>query len=472
MLQGTPQDLLRALSAQIELGNVEESQPPGFARVIKAELFPGRGFILPEGRRLQVTATIAVHWATTLFPFLGGNRVLFGVEPDAAADEAMGLASAMTKKNIWLALILANFRPLLRSALRSRRITGIESVLALLEQVKLDGVPRQYRRGGAKATLLFSVDPRSLPVEVRALAFMALGKLAATLLPEGAGQLSVDAGCSTDDMVAAALGCGDRRDRPFAGYAPTQGGHGDPSPITAAATLRGLAAAAKFLFGTQQGLKGLTVALEGGAGKVGSAIGAELLTTFGVRKLFVSDVDGDKLKALYGRFGDRVQIVSPQDEALYLETPWEVAIPASGRFQQFDAELARAIAEADEGRYRILAGPQNCMFLPSEVIRTTDIFHDGDVLTLDDAALSGGGVACVAGEGYNNVPPLSRQEQRENQPMLIEAIGDGFSLLISAAQELNIPPTALFYAVTDRALAVLDVGGSVFSPPDPAAATA
>ncbi|MCB0344418.1 MAG: hypothetical protein KDD66_04850 [Bdellovibrionales bacterium] len=465
--------LLSALAEQIRLGRVQQTQPDGYARLINAQLFPEEGIALPCGRKLQVTANIAAHWSTTRFPFLGGVRVLHISTPEQAQAEAMGLAAAMTRKNIWLALVLSNYLQLLRSLTHDGPVGSIDQVLSQLTQVSLKGVPAQYRRGGVKATLLFSLDPRTLPVEVRALVFMALGRVAGLYLPQGAGQLSVDAGCSPDDMVAAALGCSGRIDRPFAGFGPVQGGHGDPSPVTAEATLLGLNAVSPILFGQGKSLSGLNVALEGAVGKVGTAIASELLGAYGVGHLFVSDVDEARLEQRFGSMSDRVTIVPPKDDALYLDTPWDVAIPASGRFQQFGVNLATKLASAnEERRTRLLAGPQNCMFFPPEVERSTEILHRAGIVTLDDAALSGGGVACVAGEGYYNTPPLSRREQQENRPVLSAAISDGFAMLIDIARQLQMPPTALFHAITDRARAVLDVGDDVFSTSSPASSPA
>ncbi len=474
------QGLLSALADQIPLGEVSVTQPPGYAALIQGQLFQGDGLILPHnlrhGPRLQVTANIAAHWATTRFPFLGGVRVLHRETPSQAQAEAMGLAAAMTRKNIWLALVLSNYLQVLRMALHAGSVDHLEAVLSELVKVSFDSVPKQYMRGGVKATLLFSHDPRTLPVEVRALVFMALGKLAAQTLPEGAGQLSVDAGCSPDDMVAAALGCSGRVDRPFAGYGPVQGGHGDPSPVTAEATLQGLQSVVPLVFGSHAKLSDLSIALEGAVGKVGTAVAEQLLSTYGVKRLFVSDIDEERLRQSFG-MSDRVTIVPAQDNRLYLQTPWDILIPASGRFQQFDASLAGKLAhertDSPELRLpRLLAGPQNCMFYPPEVETTTRILHEAGIITLDDAALSGGGVACVSGEGYFRTPPLSRSEQQQNRPVLSSAISDGFALLIDIAGRLRIPPTALFHAITDRAREVLDLGDDVFPTTSPLRAKA
>ena len=182
-------------------------------------------------------AIVAIH-DTTLGPALGGCRMWPYASEDEALADVLRLSRAMTYKHA-----LAD--------------TG---------------------QGGGKAVVIGDSKTDKTPALMRA-----LGRLVNTL--GGRYVTAEDVGTSVADMDEVR-----RATRHVAGY--SEGGSGDPSPVTAYGVVRGIGAAVRHKL-DRADLGGLKVAVQG-VGHVGYAL-CGYLSEAGAR-LFVSDIDDGALR--------------------------------------------------------------------------------------------------------------------------------------------------------------------------------
>ncbi|HMV27161.1 MAG TPA: Glu/Leu/Phe/Val dehydrogenase [bacterium] len=191
-------------------------------------------------------AIVAIH-DTTLGPALGGCRMY----PYATTEEA------------------------LNDVLRLSRGMSYKAAVAGLNL------------GGGKAVIIG--DPKKHKNEIL---FRTFGRFIQGL--GGRYITAEDVGTSVTDMEWIRM-----ETRYVTGISRAQGGSGDPSPVTALGTYRGLKACVEKVFGTQS-LKGLRIAVQG-LGHVGYYLVRHLHDEGA--KLVVTDVDGERVKRVVSEFG-------------------------------------------------------------------------------------------------------------------------------------------------------------------------
>ena len=157
------------------------------------------------------------------------------------------------------------------------------------------------------------------------------------------------------------------------------GGLGDPSPVTAWGTFRGIQASAKARFGTDE-LEGVTVAVQG-LGHVGYYV-SQFLHEVGAR-LIVTDIDAERVRSVVDQFGARG--VEPSE--IY------------GVDAQIFAPCALGAIVNDETlpqfRFQVIAGASNNQ-LKEE--RHGDMLTEKGILYAPDYVINAGGLINVYGE--------------------------------------------------------------------------
>lgn len=194
-------------------------------------------------------AVIAVH-DTTLGPALGGVRLRGYACEDAAVEDVLRLAEAMTYKAALAGLHL----------------------------------------GGGKAVVLAEPPPRD-----RAAVFRALGRTIERL--SGSYIATEDMGTTTADLVEIR-----RETRHGVGLPELEGGGGDPSPTTAFGVLQGMRAVLAAL-GERDSFRGRRIAVQG-VGKVGLALVGLLVQAGAV--VTVADTDERRVAEAVHRYGAAV----------------------------------------------------------------------------------------------------------------------------------------------------------------------
>jgi len=203
-------------------------------------------------------AVVAIH-STALGPALGGTRFVAYADLDAALDDALALARAMTYKNA------------------------------------LAGLPH----GGGKGVILGDPARDKSPQLLQA-----YGRLVASL--GGRYVTACDVGTYVADMdVVAAV-------NPWTtGRSPQFGGAGDSGDLTAVGVHHALRAVAEHLWGTPS-LAGRRVAIEG-VGKVGRRLAGHVLDEGG--RVVVTDVSAAALERLQAEHPG-AEVVASTDELL------------------------------------------------------------------------------------------------------------------------------------------------------------
>jgi len=286
-----------------------------------------------QDRATQLKALVAIH-NTNLGPALGGTRALttYGNE-EAAIVDVLRLARGMTYK------------------------------------AALSGVAH----GGGKAVILLPA-PGTYD---RATLFSRFGRFVDTL--NGHYITTEDSGTSPDDMVHVRLAT-----RFVVGAPKSQGGSGDPSPMTAFGVLRGIEAVARAALGRND-LAGIKVALLG-IGHVGYSL-ATLLHAQGA-KLTVADMDPAKVE----RARDELKCEVATEEAIYAH-PCDIFSPNALGACLNDTTLPHL-------RCRAVAGAANNQLAED---RHGQALFDRGILYAPDYAINAGGLINVASEwlGYD-----------------------------------------------------------------------
>jgi len=215
-------------------------------------------------RETQLKAVIAIH-STTLGPALGGCRCLPYASEQAAIDDALRLARAMSYK---------------------AAISGLDS-------------------GGGKAVLI-----RPSRIRDRQAYFESFGEFIETL--GGRFITSVDSGTGPADMDCIA-----HKSRHVTS---TSGGSGDPSPYTALGVIQGILAAVAHRFGCDHP-RGLRAVVQG-VGSVGRDVARQLLE-LGV-EVYISDIDHEAVERCVAALGVRAL---PPDEVYSI--PCDLFVPCA-----------------------------------------------------------------------------------------------------------------------------------------------
>ena len=306
---------------------------------------------------------IAIH-NTTLGPALGGTRLWNYATEDEALVDALRLAKGMTYK----------------AAVSGLNLGGGKSVI-----IGDPGTPR------------------------REMLFRTHGRFVDTL--KGRYITAEDVGTSVEDMDYVQM-----ETRFVAGLA---GGSGDPSPVTAYGTYRGIKACAKQRYGGDA-LGNVTVAVQG-VGHVGYYL-CEYLNAEGA-KLIVTDIDAGRVKRVVEEFG--AEAVAP--DAIY-GVKAQVFAPCA---------LGAVVNDRTLGQFKfdIIAGAANNQLQEQ---RHGDQLEQKKILYAPDYVINAGGLINVYGELHNWSADRARRKAGEIYDTLLD--------LFELAQEQGIPT----YEAADR----------------------
>ncbi|MCF6094423.1 branched-chain amino acid dehydrogenase [Microaerobacter geothermalis] len=311
-------------------------------------------------------AIIAIH-DTTLGPALGGTRMwTYDTEEDAIID-ALRLARGMTYKNAAAGLNL----------------------------------------GGGKTVIIG--DPRKDKNEEM---FRAFGRYIQGL--NGRYITAEDVGTTVADMDLIHM-----ETDYVTGISPAFGSSGNPSPVTAYGVYRGMKAAAKEAFGTDD-LKGLTIAIQG-VGNVAYNLCRHLHEEGA--KLIVTDINQDAVQRAVEEFGAKA--VAPNE--IYGQE-CDIFSPCALGAVINDETIPQLKA-------KVIAGAANNQ-LKEE--RHGDALHEMGIVYAPDYVINAGGVINVADElqGYN----------RERAMKKVESIYDNVAKVFEISKRDHIPT----YKAADR----------------------
>lgn len=285
-------------------------------------------------RESGLRAAIAVH-NTSLGPAVGGTRLKFYQTGTAALLDVLKLAEAMTYK------------------------------------AAVAGLPL----GGGKAVIL--ADGREGDANIRSARFQEFGRFINRL--DGSYITTEDVGTVPADMAQV------RTQTPHVLGTPTSdGGSGDPSPMTAFGVVEGLRSVAEDVLGASS-LAGMRINVQG-MGKVGMAV-----TTYLVREGAIvvgTDID----RAVMGQAQSTLGIQVCEPEAIYT-VPCDIFAPCAlgGVINERSIEVLTC---------RIVAGAANNQLADS---RYGEILHERGIVYVVDYVLNAGGLINVAQEmvGYD-----------------------------------------------------------------------
>jgi leucine dehydrogenase len=266
---------------------------------------------------------IAIH-NTTLGPALGGTRFWNYASDEEAIVDVLRLARGMTYK---------------------AAVAGLNL-------------------GGGKAVIIGDNRTRQ-----REMIFRSHGRFVESL--GGRYYTAEDVGTSVEDMDYVKM-----ETEYVTGVA---GGSGDPSPVTAYGTYRGIKACAQEKYGSDS-LNGMTVAVQG-TGHVGYYL-CKFLSQEGA-KLVVTDIDQARVKRIVDEFG--AQAVGP--DQIYSVDAQVFAPCALGAIVNDDT--------IPQFKFEIVAGAANNQLAQE---RHGDQLHKRDILYAPDYVINAGGLINVYGE--------------------------------------------------------------------------
>lgn len=318
-------------------------------------------------------AIIAIH-STTLGPALGGTR--FFPYPDEA--------------------------------------TALTDALRLSEGMTLKAAAAGLDFGGGKAVILG--DPRLAGPDLWA----AYGRLVDRL--GGSYITAEDVGTSVENMAEVG-----RQTRWVCGLPTSQGGSGDPSPMTARGVRAAMTATAEHLWGTPD-LAGRVIAIQG-VGKVGAVL-AQLLAADGA-KLFVADARPDAVDAVAQATG--ATVVDP-DEVLFTEA--DIVAPCALGAVLSEATVARLRCQAVVGS----ANNQLAHESDAELLASRDILYAPDFL------VNAGGIVNISTEVDGAYDPTEATRR-------VDGIHDTMASVYARAVRDNTTPEAAAIALAESRLA-------------------
>jgi len=243
----------------------------------------------------------------------------------------------------------------------------------------------------------------------REMIFRAHGRFVETL--GGRYYTAEDVGTSVEDMDYVGM-----ETEYVAGVA---GGSGDPSPVTAYGTYRGIKACAREKYGSDS-LEGITVAVQG-TGHVGYYL-CEYLHEEGA-KLVVTDIDEGRVKRVMDEFGAKA--VAP-NEIYEVDAP--VFAPCALGAIVNDQTLPKF-------KFEIIAGAANNQLAEP---RHGDILHERNILYAPDYVINAGGLINVYGELNDWTMEQAQRKAGE--------IYDTLSAIFERAKQDGIPT----YEAADR----------------------
>jgi leucine dehydrogenase len=258
--------------------------------------------------------------------------------------------------------------------------------------------------GGGKAVIIG--DPKTTR---REMIFRAHGRFVESL--GGRYFTAEDVGTSVEDMDYVKM-----ETEYVTGVA---GGSGDPSPVTAYGTYRGIKACAKEKYGSDS-LEGMTVAVQG-TGHVGYYL-CSFLADEGA-KLIVTDIDQERVNRVVKEFD--ATAVAP-DQIYGAEA--QVFAPCALGAVVNDETIAQF-------GFEIIAGAANNQLAEE---RHGDILHKRDILYAPDYVINAGGLINVYGELNDWSPDQAKRKAGEIYDTLIQ--------IFELAKENGIPT----YEAADR----------------------
>jgi leucine dehydrogenase len=197
------------------------------------------------------------------------------------------------------------------------------------------------------------------------------------------------------------------------------GGSGDPSPVTAYGTYRGIKACAKVKYGSDS-LSDMTVAVQG-TGHVGYYL-CKLLAAEGAQ-LIVTDIDQERVRRVVTEFGARA--VGP-DHIYGVEA--DIFAPCALGAIVNDDTIA-------EFQFDIIAGAANNQLAQE---RHGDLLHRRGILYAPDYVINAGGLINVYGELNDWTSEQAKRKAGE--------IYDTLMQIFEVAKEQGIPT----YEAADR----------------------
>jgi leucine dehydrogenase len=288
---------------------------------------------------------IAIH-NTTLGPALGGTRFWNYQSDEEALIDVLRLARGMTYK---------------------AAVAGLNL-------------------GGGKAVIIG--DPRTTR---REMIFRAHGRFVESL--GGRYYTAEDVGTSVEDMDYVMM-----ETEHVTGVA---GGSGDPSPVTAYGTYRGIKACAQEKFGSDS-LSGMTVAVQG-TGHVGYFL-CKFLSEEGA-KLVVTDIDQERVQRIVDEYG---ATATAPDQIYAVEA--EVFAPCA----------LGAVVNDDtipQFKFEIIAGAANNQLAQE---RHGDQLHKRNILYAPDYVINAGGLINVYGELNDWTPDQATRKAGEIYDTLMQ----------------------------------------------------
>lgn len=319
-----------------------------------------------QDKESGLKAIIAIH-DTTLGPALGGTRMWTYESEEAAIEDALRLAKGMTYKNAAAGLNL----------------------------------------GGGKTVIIG--DPRKDKNEAM---FRAFGRFIQGL--NGRYITAEDVGTTVADMDL----IHEETDY-VTGISPSFGSSGNPSPVTAFGVYRGMKAAAKEAFGTDN-LEGKVIAVQG-VGNVAYNL-CKYLHEEGAQ-LIVTDINKESVQRAVEEFG--ATAVDPDD--IY-SVECDIYAPCALGATINDKTIPQIKA-------KVIAGAANNQLKET---RHGDLIHELGIVYAPDYVINAGGVINVADElyGYN----------RERAMKRVEGVYDNIAKVIEISKRDGIPT----YLAADR----------------------
>jgi len=258
--------------------------------------------------------------------------------------------------------------------------------------------------GGGKAVIIGDNKTRN-----REMIFRAHGRFVESL--GGRYYTAEDVGTSVEDMDYVGM-----ETEYVAGVA---GGSGDPSPVTAYGTYRGIKACAQEKYGSDS-LKGMKVAVQG-TGHVGYYL-CKYLAEEGA-SLVVTDIDDARMQRVVKEFG--AETVGP--DQIYAVDAQIFAPCALGAIVNDDT--------LPQFKFEIIAGAANNVLAQE---RHGDVLHKREILYAPDYVINAGGLINVYGE----LNDWSMEQARRKAGEIYETLGQIFAY----AKENGIPT----YEAADR----------------------
>jgi leucine dehydrogenase len=322
-------------------------------------------------------AIICIH-DTTLGPALGGTRMWKYASEDDAIVDAMRLAKGMSYKNAAAGLNL----------------------------------------GGAKAVIIG--DSKTDKSEAL---FRAFGRFVQSL--NGRYITAEDVGTSVEDMDYIRM-----ETHYVAGLGSSSASSGDPSPVTAYGTWKGMKACAKEVWGTDA-LEGKKVAVQG-LGHVGYSLCKHLYEEGA--KLTVTDIHRDNVTRIVSEFG--ATAVAPHE---IFSVDCDIFSPCA---------LGAVINDETIGQFkcRIIAGAANNQLQEEG---HGDMLHANGILYAPDFIINAGGVMNVADEllagGYNYNRAIRK----------VDTIYDTIEKVIAISKRQDIPTYKAADILAEERIAIM-----------------